>query len=118
MVFTAAFLVVGLLPLLADSAPRYWAFAIAAAFLVVAMVVPRLLAPLNRAWTKFGLILSKITTPIVLGILFFGVVTPIALMMRATGKDPLSRQFEQRNKTYWIERNPPGPSPETMKNMF
>lgn len=92
--------------------------ALAAGFAAVAMAAPSLLAPLNRLWLKFGLLLHKVVNPIIMGLLFYAVVTPIGLLMRSTGKDILRLKREAGAKSYWIERTPPGPAPDTMKNQF
>jgi saxitoxin biosynthesis operon SxtJ-like protein len=118
VVFTVLFVVIGLLPLFSGGAIRVWSVAVGAAILAVALVRPSLLAPFNRAWMKFGLLLHKITNPIVMGLIFFGAVTPTALIMRALGKDPLRRRFDPSAPSYWIERDPPGPEPDTMKQQF
>ena len=111
LVFAAVFAIIGFWPLLDAAAPRLWALAIAAAFLGVAWLAPRTLAPLNRLWTRFGLLLARVMNPLVLGLLFYGVVTPMGLAMRALGKDPLRRRFEPEAASYWIARRPPGPAP-------
>lgn len=111
LVFAAVFGVIGAWPLLGGGAPRLWALVAAAAFLAVAAAAPRLLAPLNRAWTRFGLLLGRIVTPLVMGLLFYGMVTPMGLAMRALGKDPLRRRFDRAAASYWIARRPPGPAP-------
>ena len=97
-----------------------WPYAtgLAAAFLVVSFAAADILAPLNRAWTKLGLLLGKIVAPIVLGLLFFLSVVPIGLIMRARGKDLLRMKFDRDARSYWIERRPPGPPPETMRKQF
>lgn len=118
LVFTVVFALVAGWPLLHDAPPRLWAAAVAAAFLVIALAAPSLLTPLNRLWTQFGLLLHRIMSPLVMSILFFIGVTPIALLMRLTGKDPLNLRFDPTAKSYWIERDPPGPAPETMKHQF
>jgi hypothetical protein len=87
-------------------------------FLMLALVAPKLLAPLNKLWMKLGLLLGKIVNPIVMGLLFFLTITPIGLLMRWMGKDQLRRGFDKRSASYWIERRPPGPPPESMKNQF
>lgn len=117
-VFAAVFLIVATWPLLFGGGPRWWSVALAAAFAVVAVVVPDALAPLNRAWTRFGLLLHKIISPIVLGFLYYVVVTPLGLLMRLLGKDPLRLRWEPQSSTYWIERRPPGPQPETLTDQF
>ena len=78
----------------------------------------RLARALNRLWAKFGLLLHVIISPLVLGILFYGCITPIGFLMRLTGKDPMRRKFEPAAKSYWIVREPPGPAPETFRNQF
>ena len=118
VVFTVFFLIVGTLPLLRSGGVRVWALGVSAAFILVAMAMPKLLAPLNAVWMKFGLLLHRIVSPIVLGLLFFLTMTPIALFLRARGKDLLRLRRDPTAKTYWIERDPPGPPPETMTNQF
>lgn len=117
-VFTAFFAIVGLLPMLHGHAMRLWALAVSASFLLLALLTPALLAPLNRLWTKFGALLHHIVSPIALGVLFFLVITPIALLMRVLGKDPLRMRLDRAAKTYWIERTPPGPDADSLKNQF
>jgi hypothetical protein len=117
-VFAAVFAIVGLLPLLGQRGPRLWALGIAALFLVVALAKPTSLAPLNRVWFKFGLLLHRIVSPIILGILFYVVIVPTGALMRLFGKRPLQLQLEPTASSYWIPRVPPGPAPESMKNQF
>ena len=105
--------------LLWDGESWAWALlALSAAMAVVAIVAPRRLHGLNVVWMRFGLLLARIINPIVLGLMFFGVMTPIGWLMRAFGKRPLSLAFEPHLKTYWIERRPAGPPRETMTNQF
>lgn len=118
LVFAAFFLIVGLLPLLHGHALRIWALLMAAGFLVVAMIIPGILSPLNRLWTSFGLLLHRIVSPIALSILFYGIVTPTGLLMRLFGKDPLRLRPDKNAASYWIVRTPPGPEPESLKNQF
>ena len=118
LVFTAFFLLVGLAPLLHGRGARYWAVAVGAAFLVVALARPGLLHPLNRLWTWFGLLLHKIVNPIVMGMLFFLILTPFGTALRLLGKDPLDREFDRAASSYWILRTPPGPPPGTMSQQF
>jgi len=96
----------------------HYTLPVALAFLVIAYTFPRILAPLNRLWLKFGLLLYKVMNPIILGLLFFITIAPIGLLMRAFGKDFLRTRMDPNAKTYWIERTPPGPKPESMKNQF
>lgn len=118
LVFAAFFSIVALLPLLSGSTPRWWSIAIASGFLAVALISPKVLQPLNRLWHRFGLLLHRIVSPIVLGVLFFITITPIGLIMRWSGKNILRTRFEPDTETYWIERKPPGPDPQTMPKQF
>lgn len=118
LVFAAVFAVIGLWPLIHATLPRWWSLGIAAAFLAVSLIRPALLAPLNRLWMRFGLLLHRIVNPIVMGLLFYVVLTPFGLVLRLLGKDPLRRGFDAAAATYWIQRLPPGPAPDTMKNQF
>lgn len=117
-VFATVFVVIGLLPLFHRNPVHLWSLGIAAVFLVLALAAPRALAPLNRLWMKFGLLLHAIVNPVVMAFLFFSTVTPIALLMRIRGKDPLRLKLDPNAKTYWIDRTPPGPSPDTMPRQF
>ena len=119
-VMAAFFGLVALFPLLHGplSSIRWWALAIAAAFLAFALLWPAALRPLNRAWLKLGLLLSKVVSPIVLMILFYATVTPIGILMRWAGKDPLRLRRDRAAASYWIPREPPGPSPDSMKQQF
>ncbi len=112
------FLLLGVWPLLHQAPIRRWALAAAAAFLAVSLGRPAVLGPLNRLWLGLGLLLQRIVSPVVLGFLFFLVVTPIGLLMRRLGKNPLRVGFDPRARTYWIERRPPGPAPDTMPRQF
>lgn len=117
-VFAAVFLIIAAFPLLHAGAPRWWSVGVAAAFGLVAIVKPVLLAGANKLWMKFGLLLAKIVSPIALGILFYIVFMPIGLLMRVSGKDPLRLKFDPAAKSYWIPREPPGPPPTSMTNQF
>jgi saxitoxin biosynthesis operon SxtJ-like protein len=92
--------------------------AIAAVFLVLALARPQVLAPLNRIWTRLGLLLGRIVSPIVLALMYFLVVTPIGMLMRWLGKDPLRLRGDPAAQSYWIVREPPGPPGETMRDQF
>ena len=112
------FTVIGVWPLLSEGPPRWWALIAAALFCGLAFLRPALLAPLNRLWFKFGLLLNKITSPLIMGLLFYGVITPYAYILRWSGKDLLRLRFDPSADSYWIERKPPGPAPETIKRQF
>jgi hypothetical protein len=118
-VIGGAFLLIGLVPLLhAPHRPRWWAIAIAFGFVAFAQFRPELLAPLNRLWLRFGLLLHKIVSPVILGLLFYTTVLPVGLLMRAFGKDPLRLRADPAADSYWVMREPPGPSPESMTQQF
>ena len=117
-VFAVVFLLVASYPLFFGDGIRVWSVLIALAFGACALAAPDWLAPLNRVWTRFGFLLHKIVSPIVLGVMFFGVVAPTGLLMRLVGKDPLRLRLDEQARTYWIERRPPGPSPESFKDQF
>ena len=118
LVFAAVFAIIGLWPLVGGGSLGVWWLAASGAVLALALLKPSLLAVPNRLWTRFGLFLHSVTSPVILGLLFYVTVTPMGLAMRAFGKDPLRLRFESKVKSYWIERQPPGPAPETMKNQF
>ena len=118
IVFCILFLIIGLWPVFWGGSPRAWSLSISGAFLAVAFIRPQLLRPLNRLWTAFGLLLHKVVNPLVMGFLFFLVVTPIGLLMRLLGKRPLELEFERDRSSYWKDRTPPGPPAEGMKNQF
>jgi hypothetical protein len=101
-------------------AGRAWPIyvALAAVFLAAALLRPNLLHWPNRVWTKLGSLLGAIVTPIVMALLFFLVVTPVGLLMRLTGKDPLRLRGPRQGDSYWIVREPPGPSGESMSEQF
>jgi hypothetical protein len=95
-----------------------WVIALAAATALVTLVRAQWLAPLNRAWMAFGAVLHRVVSPVVLGIIYFGVFTPVAYVMRAAGRDVLARRFDKQLPSYWIDRDPPGPPDGSFRNMF
>lgn len=118
IVFACVFALIGLVPLLLGHDLRIWALVVAAIFLAVAFLAPRLLAPLNWLWFKFGLLLHHIVNPVIMALIFFGAVLPTAVMVRLFGKDLLRLKRDASAKSYWIERDPPGPEPESMTRQF
>lgn len=119
LTFAAVFGLIGTYKLLWSGSDWGYAWlAGAAAFLVVALTVPGILAPLNRAWTRFGLLLYRVVNPVIMALLFYVTVVPIGLLMRALGKRPLRLGREPDAASYWIERQPPGPPPATMSRQF
>jgi hypothetical protein len=118
LVFAAVFVVLTIWPALHGGSMRWWASAVAAAFAVIAMTKPSILGALNRAWTKLGILMGRFVSPIALGILFYAVLTPIGVLMRLTGADPLRLKRDATSNTYWITREPPGPAPGSMDKQF
>ncbi|MBF0462962.1 MAG: hypothetical protein HQL87_16455 [Magnetococcales bacterium] len=116
LVFTCFFAFLGLLPLLHGGAVRVIFLVVAAAFLLIALARPGLLAPLNQLWTRFGLLLNRITTPIVMSILFWVIFTPVGLLMRLFGKRPLQLHTDQKAASYWLPRQ--NPAPDSMQRPF
>lgn len=99
-------LVIALWPLMSGEGPRFWALIPALPLIALAAIRPALLAPLNKLWFKLGLLLGRIVSPIVLGIVYYLWITPIALVLRLTGKKFLALDFEPESKSYWIIREP------------
>jgi hypothetical protein len=117
LVFAVFFSLIGLWPLWRGGPIRIWSLVVSAIFLVAALLSPRILRPLNKAWSRFGLLLGRIISPIVLALMFFLLFTPGALLFRILRKDLLLLK-RTSGDTYWIRRTPPGPSPETIVNQF
>ncbi|MGB0670248.1 MAG: SxtJ family membrane protein [Rhodospirillales bacterium] len=118
IVFAVVFAFIGLVPLFKGVEPRWWSLGVGTVFLALAFLAPKTLTPLNKLWFRFGLLLHHIVNPIIMGLLFFLTITPIGLIMRALGKRPLNLPFEPDKPSYWIDRDPPGPAPESMKQQF
>ena len=116
--FAIVFTIVALWPLVRGRSVRVWALIAAAAFLLAALALPRVLAPLSQLWLKFGLFLHACISPMIMGLVFYTTVTPIGLVRRLLGQDPLRLRFDSGAVTYWIERHPPGPAPDTMPRQF
>ena len=105
LVFFIVFLIVSIWPLTYDEPVRIWSAIISLVFLVLGLMNSKLLTPLNKLWFKFGMILGAIVSPVVMGVVFFLVVTPIGLIMRIIGKDVLNKKFDKKKITYWIKRD-------------
>jgi hypothetical protein len=88
-----------------------------AVFGALALLAPQILAPANWIWTKFGLLLHRLISPIVITALFFLVITPVGLLMRAVGQTPLALKLDTSARSYWINRKP-GPVPASMKRQY
>ena len=118
IVFTLVFLAVGVWVVSGGQSKGWFFFVSAALFLVVAIARPSILGPLNRAWAKFGLLLGQVFNPLLLGVVFFLVITPIAVIRRLLGKDSLRLKSKPSLESYWIDRNPLGPKPGSMTRQF
>lgn len=118
LTFAIIFAFFGLSPLVRGRPVRGWALVVAAIFLLGALALPRVLAPLNRTWLTFGLLLHACISPVILALVFYTTVTPIGLVRRMLGNDPLRLRFDGDAVSYWIERHPPGPTPDTMLRQF
>ena len=117
IVFAVVFALIALWPMLFHGGSvRFWALAVALVFLALAFAAPQVLKPLNRLWFLFGLLLSKIVSPIVMGIIFFVTVTPIGLIRRMKNPDPLDQAFDADAASYWIVRDKDALS--SMKKQF
>jgi hypothetical protein len=111
LVMAGAFLAVSVLGFLGESARWYLWLLIALGFGGVAWLRPTLLSKLNRAWTQLGVVMHKIVTPLVLGLVFFLIVTPIALLMRLSGQRPIGLEFRSNASSYWTKRDKFHPGP-------
>lgn len=97
-----------------------WTFffgALTASFLLISIFASQLLTPLNKIWYRFGLALGRVVSPIVLGLIFFLILTPIALIIRIAGRDNLKMK-KMDTQSYWVERLPPGPTSDSFKNQY
>ena len=114
IVFFIVFLLIALYPLLKGNDLRIWSLVISFIFLALGLINSKILTPLNRLWFKFGLLLGKFISPLIMGIIFFIVVTPIGIIMRLLKKDLLNLKYNKK-ETYWIDKS--GPKSK-MKNQF
>ena len=114
IVFFTVFLLIALYPLIKNENVRLWSLTVSFIILIITLFYPKFLDPLNKLWFKFGIFLGKIISPIIMGIIFFLVVTPIGLIMRLLGKDLLNLKLSDY-KSYWIKKT--GPKSK-MKNQF
>ena len=103
---------------LAGAFSHPWMMAVGAAFAVVTLTRAHWLAPLKHAWMKFGELLNRVVSPIVMGIIFFAVFTPVAFVMRLARRDALDRAYDPAAPSYWKRRDPPGPGDDSFTNLF
>ena len=114
IVFSIVFLLISLYPLLKSGDIRVWSLVVSFIFLILGIFNSKILSPFNKLWFKFGLLLGKFVSPLIMMIIFFFVVTPIGILMRLFRKDILNLKFNDK-ETYWIEKK--GPKSK-MKNQF
>ena len=115
IVFFIVFVLIATYPLLNQGEVRIWSLVISFLFLFLGLLNSKILTPFNKLWFRFGLFLGKIISPIIMGVIFFLVVTPIGLLMRFFGKDVLNLKLNKKKSSYWIEKD--GPKSK-MKNQF
>lgn len=118
LIMAAFLLLLAAIPLLSGKGPRLWVLAISAAFLLPALLFPKALAPFNKLWTRFGLLLSRVVSPLALAVLFFAFITPYGWLMRRLGKSHIPVGFDAGASSYWTAREPPGPEPESLRDQF
>ena len=116
--FSGIFLAVGVYGLWRGGAVLSWLLVAAVVMAAVTVTRESWLTPLNRAWMRLGQLLGMVVNPLVLGLIFFGIFTPVGLVMRMWGRDAMARRFEPELETYWLERDPPGPADDSYRNMF
>ena len=114
IVFFIVFLIIALYPLIKDGDLRLWSLIVSLIFLILGLIISTILTPLNRLWFKFGIFLGKIVSPIILGTIFFLIVTPTGLLLRLFGKDVINLKYSKDN-SYWIKKT--GPK-SNMKDQF
>ncbi len=115
ILFAFVFLLIAIYPLINENSVRYWSIIISFLFLVAGFLKLKILIPLLKIWLKFGIFLGNIISPIVLGIIFFGLVTPTSILMKIFKKDHLRLKKENVN-TYWIKKD--DNQNQSMKNQF
>ena len=115
IVFFAVFFIIAIYPLLNDGSVRLWSLIISIIFLILGLLNSKILSPFNKIWFKFGLLLGKIVSPVVMGFIFFIIVTPIGLLMRILGKDLLNLKFSGKEYSYWQKKSE---IKSKMKNQF
>lgn len=114
IVFFVVFLLISLYPLTKSENIIIWSLLISIIFLILGLINSKILTPFNLIWTKFGLFLGNLISPIVMSIIFFGVITPIGFLMRIFGKDSLNLKMT-KSETYWVKKEK---IKSSMKNQF
>ena len=114
IIFFLVFLIIAIYPLINGGEIRKWSLIISVIFLILGLANSKILNPINKLWFRFGIFLGKIISPLVMGVIFFIVITPIGLLMRLLNKDLLNLKFN-KTSSYWIEKTEPK---SKMKNQF
>jgi len=114
ILFFIVFFLIAIWPILSNETIRIWALVISVVFFILGIINSKILTPLKKGWIKLGEILGRIVAPIVMGFIYFIIITPIGIFMRLIGKDLLNTKFN-KNKSYWIKR---AKNVETMKRQF
>lgn len=118
LTFFIFFLLIALWPLLGGGSIKSTPLFISLIFLSIAVIYPAVLSPLNKLWLKFGALLHTITSPIILGLMFYLVITPAGLLIRLLGKDLLRLKPDPDASSYWVPREPPGPEKNSLHRQF
>ena len=118
LVFATLFALIGFWPLMDEGQYRQWALVLSACLLLCSILLPTLLRPFKIVWFRFGLLLHKVANPLIMAVIFFAVFWPIALYLRLRRTKLLDLSIKKEEKTYWIDRDPPGPKPDSMKDQF
>ena len=116
--FTVVFIAIGLWPLIDHSPVKVWSLFIAFLLLLISILKPNLLKPITLKLVEVGRLLNILTSLVVMGLLFYVTITPIAFLIRFFGKRPLCLEFDKIAESYWIQRIPPGPKPDNMKTQY
>ena len=114
LVFFFVFLLIGIWPILNGEEIRKWSLIISITFLILGLLNSKILTPFNKAWFKFGIFLGNFISPVVMGVVYFFVVTPTGLIMRLFKKDLINLKKNNKN-TYWIEKKQ---TKNSMRNQF
>ena len=118
LTFAAVFALIGAWMLFKSKAHFGVPLGVSVFFLLAAFTFPGVLHPLNVAWMRLAVVLNRIVSPVVMGVIYFGLLTPIAMAMRMRGRDALHRRFDAKLGSYWIRRDPPGPAGSSFPQQF
>ena len=115
LVFFVIFIIIALWPLLNNGNIRIWSIIVSIIFLILGLLNSKILTPFNKLWMRLGALLGLIVSPIVMGVVYFGIITPIGLIMKLFGKDVLNLKLDKNKKTYWTLKKK---IPSKMKDQF